>query len=116
MLIILFYQWDYAMYALLILFLLEAFTNWRVPILISRLRFPNENIKVTEGENKNCTLNYEAERMLRLIVFTLIVMSYISFTAQLFWFFPWFVGLMLILAGVTGICPMVMILRWAGLK
>lgn len=116
MIIFLFFQWDYAMYLLLAIFLTEATTNWRIPILISKLRFSAHEVKVTEGENKNCTINYEAERMLRWVVFFFIGLGYLTHTAELFWFFPWFVGLMLVLAGVTGICPMVMMLRWAGLK
>ena len=116
MLIFLFLQWNIAMYIILCILLLEALTNWRIPILVSKLRFPNDAIKVTEGENPSCTINFEAERMLRWVVFFLVALGYTSYTAHLFWFFPWFVGLMLLLAGVTGICPMVMILRWIGMK
>jgi len=116
MLIFLFLQWDFAMYLLLFIWFIEALTNWRIPILVSKLRFPNDAIKVTEGENRNCTINYEAERMLRWVVFILVALGFLTYTTDLFWFFPWFVGLMLLLAGVTGICPMVMILRWIGMK
>jgi hypothetical protein len=32
------------------------------------------------------------------------------------WFFPWFIGFMLFMAGMTNICPMVMGLRWIGFR
>ena len=115
MILFLFFQWDYAMYALLVLLLFEAVTNWRVPIIFTRLRFPGGEIKVTDGENIDCVVNYEAERMLRWIVFAFVGLGTVIYSSHL-WFFPWFVGLMLVLAGVTGICPMVMFLRWVGLK
>ena len=109
------FQWNYAMYLLMILLLIEALSNWRVPILISRLRYPKGDIKVTEGENSHCTINYEAERMLRWVVFILIGLSSFVYASQL-WFFPWFIGLMLLLAGITGICPMVMFFRHVGFR
>jgi len=112
----LFFQLEYAMWALLILMALEGLTNWRIPILVSKALYPNDNIKVSEAENQNSSFNYEAERMLRWIVFTLVLLGTITYTGEILWFFPWFVGLMLILAGVTGICPMVMALRKIGLK
>lgn len=112
----LFFQLDYAMWVLLILMALEGLTNWRIPIFVSKAIYPNDNIIVSEGENQNYSFNYEAERMLRWIVFTLVLLGTLTYTEKMFWFFPWFVSLMLLLAGITGICPMVMALRKAGLK
>jgi len=112
----LFFQLNYAMWALLVLMAIEGMTNWRVPILVSKALYPNDNIKVSEGESQTNSINYEAERMLRWIVFTLVLLGTITYTEATLWFIPWFVGLMLLLAGVTGICPMVMALRKAGLK
>lgn len=115
MIMFLFMQWHYALYLLMALLLIEALTNWRIPILISRLRYPQGEIKVTEGENQNCTIHYEAERILRWLVFALIALSSLFYSDQL-WFFPWFIGLMLLLSGVTGICPMVMFFRRVGFR
>lgn len=112
----LFFQFEYAIYTLLVLLAFEGLTNWRVPILVSKIRHPDKTIQVSEGENNHFTISYDAERMLRWIVFTLVLMGTIHYTEETFWFFPWFVGLMLLLAGVTGICPMVMALRKLGLK
>lgn len=111
----LFLQWDYAIYATLVILIFEAMTNWRVPVLVSRIRYATEGYQVTDGDNPHSRFNYDAERMLRWIVAAFFFLGYIAFSTQL-WFFPWFVGLNLVLAGVTGICPMVMLLRKLGLK
>ena len=112
----LFFQFDYAMWALLSILALEGLTNRRIPILVSKVWHPNNNVEVTDGENQHCSFNYDAERMLRWIVFTLVLLGTIKYTEELLWYIPWFVGLMLLLAGITGICPMVMALRKIGLK
>lgn len=112
----LFFQIEYAMFILLLLLSFEGLTNWRVPILISKIRYPDKNIQVSEGENNHYTISYDAERRIRRIVFILVLLGTINYTAEAFWFFPWFVALMLLLAGVTGIYPMVMALRKLGLK
>ena len=116
MITFLFFQLDYAMYALIVLLAFEGLTNWRVPLLVSRIIYPKNIIQVTDGENQSYTINYDAERMLRWIVLCLILLGTINYTEQSLWIFPWFVGLMLLLAGITGICPMVMALRKLGLK
>lgn len=112
----LFFQLEIAMWALLCLMTFEGLTNWRIPIVISKLIYSNDTIKVTEGDNPSYSINYDAERMLRWIVLFLILLGTIKYTNEHLWFFPWFVGLMLLLAGITGICPMVMALRKLGLK
>lgn len=116
MMFFLFFQLEIAMWALLCLMTFEGLTNWRIPIVISKLIYSNDTIKVTEGDNPSYSINYDAERMLRWIVLFLILLGTIKYTNEHLWFFPWFVGLMLLLAGITGICPMVMALRKLGLK
>lgn len=112
----LFFHFKYAIWALVILMCFEALTNLRVPIVASKILYPNDVIKVTEGENQSSSVNYEAERMLRWISMFLILLGITSYTGDQLWYLPWLVGLMLLLSGITGICPMVMALRKIGLK
>lgn len=96
--------------------LFEGLTNLRVPIIISKLRYKDNYIShVNACGGIETKLRFEAERMLRLVVVVLLIVSYMLLRNVL-WFFPWFVGVMLLNAGLTGICPMVMILRWLGFK
>ena len=112
----LFFQLNYAIWAIVFLMCFEALTNLRVPIVASKILYPNDIIKVTEGENQYSTVNYEAERMLRWITMLLILSGITRLTEDLLWYLPWLVGLMLLLSGITGICPMVMALRKIGFK
>ncbi len=116
MLSFLFFRMDHAVWALIILMSFEGLTNWRVPIIVSRVIYPDNTVMFSEGENPHYTINYDAERMLRWLLMFMILLGMLSITEGLFWYFPWFIGLMLLLAGVTGICPMVMALRKLGLK
>lgn len=112
----LFFNLNYALWTLMVLMSLEALTNCRIPILVTRLLYPKDVIKISSGENPNYRINYEAERMLRWICMSLILIGTANYTEDMLWYLPWLVGLMLLISGVTGICPVVMALRKAGLK
>jgi len=93
----------------------EGVTNWRVPILVSRLRY-GADYKPGDGLSPGCArIPFDAERALRVIVAAMLVVSYVVYRDQA-WFLPWFIGSMLLLAGITNICPMVMALRWSGFR
>ena len=114
LLLLLYLQQEQFMYAYIGVLLFEGLTNWRVPKIVSRLRFgPEWHSRFVD---KECAkIPFDAERMLRLIVALMLVVSYVLYQEQL-WFFPWFIGFMLLMAGVTNICPMVMSLRWLGFR
>ncbi len=98
------------------LLLFEGITNWRIPILVSKARYGadySQAVNACGGETT--TLSFEAERVLRLIVASLLVISYVIL-GEMAWFFPWFIGVMLLFAGLTNICPMVMTLRLIGFR
>lgn len=114
LLVLLFLKQDTLILAYIGLLIFEGVTNLRIPILVSRLRFrsaghPNQL-------SPECSkIPFDAERALRLIVATMLIMTFVYFNATL-WFFPWFIGAMLLNAGITNICPMVMALRWSGFR
>jgi len=114
LILLLFLQLDSWVHAYIGLLLFEGLTNWRIPRLVSRLRFGGE--PAVEGNDcRGILCGFEAERALRLIVAAFLVVTFVLFPEPL-WFFPWFVGFMLFMAGLTNICPMVMGLRWLGLR
>lgn len=101
-----------AIYALMAVLLFEGITNWRVPGLIARLR----GQPVTQGQaTGECTIPFEAERALRLLIVGFLALALFALPDQLWWL-PWFVGFALIGAGLSGICPMVQALRWVGMR
>ena len=115
-------------YLYLSLVLFEAITNWRIPIIITRLRYGNQYKSYLENStNKNnpgsalkIFNKIEAERFLRIIVFILVFIPFNTHLENANYqiyidYIPWFVATMLCLAGVTNICPMVMFLRSTGM-
>lgn len=100
------------------LVLFEGVTNLRIPAIISRIRYGKyqpESGEPTQSTHLRFFNSMEAERALRIIISLFVVGSF-YIIPDLIWFLPWFVAGMLILAGITNICPMIMFLRWAGLR
>jgi archaellum biogenesis protein FlaJ (TadC family) len=115
LLIALFFEIDMMIYVFIGVFLFEALTNWRVPIIVSRLRYGADALKAQRESQKTPRFSFEAERMLRITVVALLVISFILYP-ELLWFLPWFVAVMLLLAGITKICPMVLFYRYFGFR
>lgn len=111
------YETMLPIYALVALLLFEGITNWRIPIIIARIRYGKDYKQHLDTPACGRTFlgKIEAERMLRFIVVLFVLVSFFV-VPDLIWFLPWFVAGMLLLAGITNICPMVMFLRWAGLR
>jgi hypothetical protein len=117
LLVALYFDLRQVIYGFIIVLLFEGITNWRVPLLVSRLQ------GAPSGVNSDCALSprnraridFEAERALRLGVAAFLIVSYLIFSKVL-WFFPWFIGFALFGAGLSGICPMVMGFRWLGFR
>lgn len=95
----------------------EAVTNWRIPIIVTRLRYGKnykEFLKTPSPRNRFLG-KVEAERFLRLAVIFFVSLPFFIPLVYIE-FIPWFVATALTLAGVTNICPMVMFLRFAGMR
>lgn len=115
LLVALFFEIDVMIYAFIAVFLFEAVTNWRVPIIVSRLRYGPSKAKPVSANTNSPRISFEAERMLRITVAALLGVSFILYPEML-WFVPWFVAVMLLLAGITKICPMVIFYRFCGFR
>ena len=112
---LLYLQADQLVYVYIGVLLFEGATNWRVPLLVSRLRYGTD-FRAQDVLSPGCSrIPFDAERMLRLIVAVLLILTFMLFPEQT-WFFPWFIGFMLFMAGMTNICPMVIGLRWMGFR
>jgi hypothetical protein len=112
----LYFDWRLVIYGYIVVLTFEGITNWRIPILVSRLQgnyAAGSACALSPGDQAR--FNFEAERALRLAVAAFLVVSYVLFNKEL-WFFPWFIGFALFGAGLSGICPMVMGFRWVGFR
>ena len=101
-------------YTFMIVLTLEALTNIRLTMLLPSVSSSKEACE--ERQNEKCfTFSVDSERLLRLIVVLFLLFSYVLFPEPI-WFFPWFVAAMLLLAGITNICPMVMMFQYLGFR
>ena len=107
----------YLIYALIIIGLLEAITNWRIPVLVSRLRYHNDG-DANEGSlgiDFKQNIPFDAERAWRISVISMLGVSYFVFSQSL-WFLPWFMGFAILGAGVSGVCPIFLAIKWMGFR
>lgn len=104
-------------YILIGLAIFEAVTNLRVPKLITRLRSGNDGdpLEGTIGIDFKVRTNFEAERGWRITVAAMLSIGIFVFPKTL-WFFPWFMGIAILGAGISGVCPMFLVMKWIGLK
>jgi len=95
----------------------EAITNLRIPALFTRMGARKDAAILLEDDNE-CELarfSIDSERLLRIVVVIFLLLSYVLFPEPI-WFFPWFVAAMLFMAGITNICPMVMMFQYIGFR
>lgn len=94
----------------------EGITNLRLTILTKKALGNNQLETHDEESCHHKILNrIDSERVLRIII-AIFVLIPIIFIHQYTWFLPWFIAGMLIMAGITNICPMAMFLKWSGMK
>ena len=109
---------DLMIYLLSGFLLLEGLTNWRLTTVLQKLRKITLDSGLVAFKTKN-RLSLEGIRMWRMVVAVVLASSYImlhQYDVEYIWFFPWFMGFAIMGAGVSGMCPMLMALRWVGFK
>lgn len=116
-LLMLTFELDKGVLAIIAWIYFEAITNIRLAKLISKLRYGDDYIsKMEKGLTtikSDRVIPFEAERMMRISMATILLFS----TQFAFlWFVPWLVGLMLASAGLTNNCPMLVFLYRLGFK
>ena len=99
---------------LIALLSLEALSNIQLPTIVSRFRYSN-NAEMHDNLTTWAPFKLNSERLLRIVVLFLLVFGCLFFPDTI-WFLPWFVAAMLLLAGITNICPMVMMFRFIGFE
>ena len=104
LLIILFFEWNDLLYVYIGILAFEGITNWRIPNLITKLTHGPAYVEIALNAPRSGKYTFEAERAFRLVIAIILLISCCVFPKAL-WFFPWFVGFALFMAGITGICP-----------
>lgn len=110
----LFFHWSVILYVYIGVLFFEGVTNWRIPLLVSRIRYGKD---ARNPKQASCAqgIPFDVERVFRLILAAFLALSVVIFPEAL-WFVPWFLGFALSMAGITGVCPMAMALKKAGFR
>lgn len=99
--------------------LLEGLTNYRIPLVVSRLRFAGQGAFgdscELSPETHLARIHFDAERAWRLAVAAMLAITVFIFNEQL-WFFPWFMGFTIFGAGLSGVCPVLISLKLIGFR
>ena len=117
-LLALYVEIDLLIYGLCIGLVLEAITNFRLTTLSQKLMKKDVPHGLTVFKTKQ-RFNFDSFRAWRLMVpFTLggslILLN--VYHMEMLWFFPWFMGFAIMGAGISGVCPMILLVRWVGFK
>ena len=113
-LLALYFDLTYFMYGLISLIFVEGITNWRVPLLVNRfMQVPGADVSPTEPFDFRWPL--QVERAWRLVVAFMLFLTAVLFN-EIVWFLPWFMGFAILGAGVSGVCPMLLGLRFSGCR
>ena len=110
----LFLEWHHAVWAIIALLVFEGLTNVRIPSIITKLRYATDGTVQDVETNENCKLSFEAERMLRFTVATTLSLGLIY--NEMLWFIPFFVAFNVLLAGITGLCPLILVYKKMGFR
>jgi len=111
-LVVLYFDLTYAMYGLIGLLFVEGITNWRIPLLAGKLT-QRPDAPPLESFDFKWPLN--AERAWRLVVGAMLLLTAVLFN-EVAWFLPWFMGFAIFGAGISGICPVLLALHFAGCR
>lgn len=111
-------DWSSVIYAIITVLIIEGISNYRVYRLFEiylKLDSVSSNYAyVTASTNDTPVFSMEAERVWYLIVGLLLLLSYLLY--DILWFLPWFMGFTIFGSGLSGVCPLLLSLRWAGFR
>lgn len=111
-------DWTFVVYAIITVLILDGLTIFRVSRVFGKYlkldSFSSDYAYITAPVNDSPTFNIEAERAWYLMVGLLLLLSFQWYDDL--WFFPWFMGFAIFGSGLSGVCPLLLSLRWAGFK
>jgi len=116
-LIALYFELQWMMLALIGFLFLEGITNQRLPKIVCKIRNSVTDNTVQYVNSEVVTsprFNVESERVWRVVVGLMLLVSFVFI--ETLWWFPWFMGFAIFGAGLSGVCPVLLGIRWTGFK
>ena len=117
LLVVLYFDYKLALYGLIGLVYFEGLTNIRVPMVVGFIRrtvLKQDYVYADNALLENSKFKIESEQLWRVAVGLFLTIGY--FLVDALWFFPWFMGFAIFGAGLSGVCPILMAIRWFGFK
>jgi hypothetical protein len=114
----LYLQNNYLIYGLAVFLTLEAVSGIRITRLLQKARHVSLGHGLLEF-NTRARFDIDGLSAWRVLVAVVLVTSYVlmyEYGYDVLWFIPWFMGFAILGAGASGICPLLLGLRWAGFK
>lgn len=117
-LISLYIEIDMMIYILCLALLFEAIMDIRLTTLSQKLISRTVPAGLTVFQTQ-ARFDFEALRVLRIVISVSLAGAFIlihNYHIDVLWFVPWFLGFAILGAGVSGICPAMLFIRWLGFR
>jgi hypothetical protein len=117
LLIGLYFNLPIVIYSLIGVLLFEGITNLRIPVVLDKIGIskPDDMREGTIGLQFKTRTNFEAERVWRLLLALVLIVVYVMYY-DVAWALAWFMAIAIVGAGLSGVCPMFITLKWLGFK
>ena len=109
---------DMMIYLLCLWLLFEAITNIRITTLSQKLMHKIVPAGLTVFQTQ-ARFDFDAFRAWRIMAPVMLGGAFIlmnEYHIDVLWFVPWFMGFAIMGAGISGICPMLLLIRWFGFR
>lgn len=95
--------------------LVEGITNWRIPLLLDRLRSRQIERSGRTVPQPRTNIAFDSERAMRLFFAALMILAFYALPSP-YWFLNWIIAAFLILSGLVRVCPVVLFFRSVGFR
>ena len=109
---------DMMIYILCLWLMFEGITDVRITTLSQKLMHKTVPAGLTVFQTKT-RFNFNAFRAWRIMTPVMLGGAFIlmnEYHIDVLWFVPWFMGFAIMGAGISGICPMILFIRWLGFR
>jgi len=114
----LYFEINMMIYLLSSFLLIEGVTGLRLTTLSQKITGTTVAAGLTTFQTHQ-RFSFDAFRAWRIMVAVMLGGSFLLLNEhdiEIVWFFPWFMGFAIMGAGVSGVCPMILFIRWIGFK
>lgn len=117
-LIALYFEMDIMIYIVALWLLFEGLTEIRLTTFFRKFlnKTAPEDVYVKQSSYR---FNFGAFRAWRLAMAFMLSGSFFlwnGYDIEVVWFIPWFMGFAIMGAGISGVCPGLLLMRWVGFK